>query len=63
MLVLSRRKQEEIAITAGGQRIVVKVIEFKRNGAVRIGIKAPRDVVIHRQEIQELIDAEQPRSE
>ena len=55
MLVLSRKPNEEIVIDG---RIHIKVIEIRGN-QVRIGIDAPKDVVIHRQEVFEQINAEQ----
>ena len=51
MLVLSRKKSESITI---GNDITVTVLEFRRNGTVRLGITAPEDVPVHRQEIYEL---------
>lgn len=53
MLVLSRKKNEVIVI---GNAIKVQVVEI-RGDKVRLGIKAPREIPVHRQEIQEQIDA------
>ena len=47
MLVLSRRVGESIMI---GSEIVVTVLEV-RPDLVRIGIEAPRDVDVHREEV------------
>lgn len=47
MLVLSRRIGESIVI---GNEVVVRVIDV-RGDQVRIGIEAPRDVQIHREEV------------
>ena len=47
MLVLSRRIGESIVI---GNEVVVRVIDV-RGDQVRLGIEAPRDVQIHREEI------------
>ena len=47
MLVLTRRPGESIVV---GQDIVITVIEIK-GGQVRIGIDAPRDVDVYREEI------------
>ena len=47
MLVLSRRIGESIVI---GNEVVVRVIDV-RGDQVRIGIDAPRDVQIHREEV------------
>tara|TARA_R110000868_G_scaffold305289_1_gene566354 strand:- start:67 stop:258 length:192 start_codon:yes stop_codon:yes gene_type:complete len=51
MLVLSRTVNQEIMI---GDTIRVMVIEI-RDGKVRLGITAPRDVPVHRHEIYEAI--------
>lgn len=46
MLVLSRKPQEKILI---GSDIELTVIEIKK-GRVRIGIKAPREIPVRREE-------------
>lgn len=47
MLVLSRRKDERIRI---GDDITLLVIEI-RGDKVRLGLDAPRDVAVHREEV------------
>lgn len=47
MLVLTRRSNQSIMI---GTDIVVTVLEV-RGEQVRIGIKAPREVEVHREEV------------
>jgi carbon storage regulator len=54
MLVLTRRPGESIII---GQDIVITVIEIK-GGQVRIGIDAPREVDVYREEIYEQVRQE-----
>ena len=54
MLVLTRRPGESIVV---GDNIVVTVIEIK-GGQVRIGIDAPRDVDVYREEIYEQVRQE-----
>lgn len=54
MLVLSRRKAEQIMI---GDDICVTIVEI-RGDKVRIGIDAPQQVPVHRQEIYDLIRKE-----
>ncbi len=54
MLVLSRRENEGIVI---GEGIVVRVMAIE-DGRVRLGIEAPREVPIHREEIFEAIKEE-----
>ncbi len=51
MLVLSRKKNESIVID---ERIVITVVEI-RGDKVRLGIEAPRDVAIHRQEVYDAL--------
>ena len=51
MLVLSRQSDETIVI---GDNIRVTIVEV-RGDKVRIGIEAPRDVSVHRQEIYDSI--------
>ena len=55
MLVLSRKKDEKIII---GDNITIMVIEI-RGDKVRLGIDAPREVTVHRQEVYEAIQREQ----
>ena len=55
MLVLSRKKDEKIII---GDTITLMVIEI-RGDKVRLGIDAPKDVTVHRQEVYEAIKREQ----
>lgn len=54
MLVLSRKRNESIVIDGS---IVITVVEI-RGDKVRLGIEAPREVSIHRQEIFAAIAAE-----
>jgi carbon storage regulator len=52
MLVLSRRVGEKIVI---GNNIVVTVVDTAR-GKVKIGVDAPREITVYRQEIQDIIN-------
>lgn len=54
MLVLTRRPGESIIV---GHNIVVTVIEIK-GGQVRIGIDAPREIEVYREEIYEQVRQE-----
>ena len=54
MLILSRRVDETLMI---GDEVTVSVLGVKGN-QVRIGINAPRNVGVHREEIYERIKAE-----
>ena len=51
MLVLTRRPGENIRI---GQNIVITVLKVAP-GQVKIGVEAPPDVIVHREEIYERI--------
>ena len=56
MLVLTRMQNEKIVITTpDGIRITVMVIAI-RGDKVRLGIAAPKDVAVHREEVQNQID-------
>ena len=54
MLILTRRTGETITI---GNDVTVTVLGVKGN-QVRIGIKAPKDVAVHREEVAERIARE-----
>jgi len=51
MLVLSRKTEQTIMI---GDDVEIKVVEI-RGRHVKLGIKAPRSVSVHRQEVYESI--------
>ena len=55
MLVVTRRLQESVMI---GTDITVTMLAVKGN-QVRIGVNAPKDVTVHREEIYERIRREQ----
>jgi carbon storage regulator len=56
MLVLSRKLGEKIYI---GDNICITVVDIDR-GKIRLGIEAPRDVPIYRQELLPLNSAQRP---
>jgi carbon storage regulator len=60
MLILTRRVGEALMV---GADVTVRVMDVKGN-QVRIGIEAPKDVAVHREEVYERIKVEKmPHSE
>ena len=59
MLVLTRKRDEQIMI---GDNITVTVVEI-RGDKVRLGIEAPVEVPVHRQEVYEAIQRKQAAQE
>lgn len=59
MLVLSRKKDEKIVID---DKITIMVIEI-RGDKVRLGIDAPREITVHREEVYEAIKRERAAAE
>jgi carbon storage regulator len=58
MLVLSRQRDESIMI---GDNIVITIVDI-RGDKVRLGINAPAEIPVHRQEVYEAIQRENLRS-
>ena len=58
MLVLSRQRDESIII---GDNIVVTIVDV-RGDKVRLGIQAPTEIPVHRQEVYEAIQRENQRA-
>ena len=54
MLVLSRHRDESIMI---GDNVVVTIVDI-RGDKVRLGIEAPTDIPVHRQEVYDAIQRE-----
>jgi carbon storage regulator len=59
MLVLSRKKGESIVIN---NDIIVTVIEI-RGDKIRLGVVAPKEVAVHREEVYEAIHGSTPNKE
>ena len=58
MLVIQRRKEEQIRI---GDDVIVRVLDIVGN-SVKLGIIAPRSVAVHREEVYEEIRRENQAS-
>ncbi len=58
MLVLSRHRDESIMI---GDDIVITIVDI-RGDKVRLGIDAPQEVPVHRQEVYDAIKRENQKS-
>ena len=58
MLVLSRHRDESIII---GDNVVVTIVDI-RGDKVRLGINAPQDIPVHRQEVYEAIQRENQKA-
>ncbi len=56
MLVLGRRKDESIMIGDGVEVVIVSL----RGDKVDLGVKAPRKVPVHRGEIYDVIQNQEP---
>jgi len=54
MLVLSRQRDESIMI---GDKVVITIVDI-RGDKVRLGIEAPNEIPVHRQEVYEAIKRE-----
>lgn len=57
MLVLTRREGESIVI---GDDITLKILNFSEKH-IRIGVNAPRDIKVHREEIYEKIKRDESK--
>jgi carbon storage regulator len=58
MLVLSRQRDESIVI---GDNVVITIVDI-RGDKVRLGIEAPGEIPVHRQEVYEAIQRENRKS-
>lgn len=59
MLVLSRQRDESIVI---GDKVVVTIVDI-RGDKVRLGIQAPGEIPVHRQEVYEAIQRENRKTD
>jgi carbon storage regulator len=50
MLVLSRKQDERVIISVGGVKLDILVVDI-RGDKVRLGIQAPPEVIVHREEV------------
>ena len=59
MLILTRKVNESLKL---GDDVTVTVLGIK-GGQIRIGISAPRDIEVHRQEVYEKIQRERSKEQ
>lgn len=59
MLLLSRHKNESIMV---GNDVEIFIVDIQ-NGRVRLGIKAPRNIPVHRREIFDAIERDNENNE
>jgi len=50
MLVLARKKDQQVVIQLGEETVLVRVLDVNGD-RVRLGITAPRSVAVHREEV------------
>lgn len=58
MLVLSRQRDESIII---GDNIIITIVDI-RGDKVRLGIQAPKEITVHRQEVYDAIQRENAKA-
>ncbi len=64
MLVLSRFKDERIVIEVPGMEpLYVQIVDVRGDRKVRLGIEAPIEVKVHREEVYEAIKAGKTKNE
>lgn len=58
MLVLTRKRGQEIVIHGNGDVIIVTLLEIQGDGKVRFGVAAPQNLQVDRREVydQKLLD-------
>lgn len=57
MLVMSRKVHEKVIIDGNIEVMIVEV----RGDKVRLGITAPKEISVHREEVHKVIEAEKQR--
>jgi len=61
-LVLARRSGERIVIGDGEDQVLISVYSIV-DGVVRLAIKAPKDVPVHREEVYEQIKSQESKND
>ena len=59
MLILTRRVNESLMV---GDKVTVTVVAVKGN-QVRLGVNAPKEIAVHREEIYERLKSEEAQQE
>ena len=57
MLVLGRKRDEEVVLILGNQEMTIRVMDI-RGDKVRLGIAAPPEMLVHRKEVWEAVKRE-----
>lgn len=60
MLVLSRKLNEVIVVGEGVNQVRIVIVDI-RGDKCRVGIEAPKNVSVHRQEVHDAIERESAR--
>ena len=63
MLILARKNGEAIIINGNIRIVIVEVADPRHPNYCKVGIEAPRNISVHREEVQERINNGEPRRE
>lgn len=60
MLCLSRKRGERIIIGDGPSKIVVTALKSRHTDVIRVGVEAPPEIPVHREEVYDRIQRAKP---
>lgn len=63
MLILTREENESIIISTTDGKVEVTIAHVSSSGKVQLSITAPKCVIVHRKEIQLIVEKEQAEIE